>query len=381
MAFKFRCSKCGKRLTVDQSPGTEVTCPHCNQVTAVPADAEPTEVPGTVAAVAPDAAATAPPSLPPSEAQQKEEEEQEEEEGGVSNAMGWVALYLPSWGTSLVLHIAIFVLMTFMAWAPVESETPFEYKSEVFAPKQPNLKRPVKKDEKKKSSGRGKFKPGGVPTILHTFTENPFPDVANNNLAQLEVLGVGGGGGQIGGFEGLGNGRGFFGLGTDEPTGPNKIVYIVDRSGSMTDSIDYVKMELKRSIGELSDDKEFHVIFYSSGPPVENGPRRLVKATERNKAQAFQFIDDVVAQGETDPSEALKSAFKCQPELVYLLTDGEFDRSIIPLCKSLNGGGKVTIHTIGFLYKSGEAVLKQIADENNGDYKFVSDKDLEQLRK
>jgi len=158
-----------------------------------------------------------------------------------------------------------------------------------------------------------------------------------------------------------------------------KIVYIVDRSGSMTDSIDYVKYELKRSISELMEEKEFHVIFYSSGPLVEMSTRRLVHATERNKQLAFEFINGVASQGETDPSKALERAFACQPELIYLLTDGEFDKVIVGLVKRLNGGGKVTVHTIGFLYRTGEAVLEQIAKENNGQYKFVSEADLATL--
>jgi secreted protein with Ig-like and vWFA domain len=107
--------------------------------------------------------------------------------------------------------------------------------------------------------------------------------------------------------------------------------------------------------------------------------RRLVNATERNRQMAFEFIDSVIPQGETDPSKALERAFACGPELIYLLTDGEFDRQIIDLCKRLNTGNKVTVHTIGFLYKTGEAVLKQIADENGGNYKFVSEADLATL--
>jgi biopolymer transport protein ExbD len=246
------------------------------------------------------------------------------------------------------------------------------------APPAPTVTEPAPSDPApspapKKSTGRGKYKPGAS-SIVRPFTENPFPDVADGNLGQLEVLGVGGGG-----FEGLGTGgKGFFGL-SSTGGATSKIVYIVDRSGSMTDSIDFVKMELKRSIAELAEDKSFHVIFYSSGPPVENTPKKLVAATERNKAQANEFIDAVVAQGETDPSEAIRRAFAVQPDLIYLLTDGEFDRSIITLCKDLNKDKKVTIHTIGFLYRTGETVLKQIADNGGGNYKFVSDKDLEQL--
>ena len=106
--------------------------------------------------------------------------------------------------------------------------------------------------------------------------------------------------------------RGFFGVGGGKE-GAGKIVYVVDRSGSMVDSIEFVRAELKRSIGTLTDEQEFHVIFYSSGPPVEMPTGRLVKATERNKQLAGQFIDGIVPQGETDPSKALERAFACQP--------------------------------------------------------------------
>jgi len=147
----------------------------------------------------------------------------------------------------------------------------------------------------------------------------------------------------------------------------------------MTDSINYVKKELKLSISQLDEDSQFHVIFYSSGPPVEMPTRRLVNATERNKQLAFEFVNGVIAQGETDPSKALERAYSSKPEVIYLLTDGEFDRQIIDLVKRLNTGKKVVVHTIGFLYKTGEEILKKIASDNGGTYKFVSEADLAAL--
>jgi len=161
--------------------------------------------------------------------------------------------------------------------------------------------------------------------------------------------------------------------------GTKKVVYVSDRSGSMTDSIDYVKFELKRSIGELDEGDEFHGLFFSSGAPVEMPTRRLVNATRRNKALAGEFIDRIVPEGETDPSKTIERAFAMRPDVIYLLTDGEFDRSIVDLTKRLNAGGKVTVHTIGFLYRGGEEVLKQIAEQNNGHYVFVSEVDLEAM--
>jgi len=376
MALRFRCSKCGKRLTVNESAGTEVVCPHCNQGTVVPADAE--MVGGPTSALSAPAAQPAPDQK--AEKGKEGEEEEAEEQTSMDTVMGWLALYLPSWGTSVVLHAAVLILAAFFAWQSYAVQPPFEYKSAVVAQSQKKTvtrPRPQHKMQDDEAS-RGKMVPR--PSSLVRHMENPFPDVASNKMNVLEVIGVGGGGKEFGGFEGLGTGSGrgsgFFGAGGDEA---RKIVYVVDRSGSMTDSIDYVKFELKRSIGELGEEKEFHVIFYSSGPPVEMPTRRLVNATDRNKQLAFEFIDGIIPQGETDPSKALERAFEVKPELIYLLTDGEFDKAIVGLVKQRNTGSQVTVHTIGFLYRMGEQVLKQIAEENGGNYKFVSEKDLATL--
>ena len=136
---------------------------------------------------------------------------------------------------------------------------------------------------------------------------------------------------------------------------------------------------MKRSLGELTDEYEFHVIFYSQGPPVEMPTRRLVNATERNKELAYEFIDSIIPYSETDPSKALERAFACRPEVIYLLTDGEFDRGIIDLVRRLNVGKKTVVHTICFMYRSGEPVLQQIANENGGSYRFVAEADLANL--
>jgi hypothetical protein len=177
-----------------------------------------------------------------------------------------------------------------------------------------------------------------------------------------------------------------------------RIIYVVDRSGSMTDSIDYVKFELKRSIARLTEAETFHVVFYSSGPPLEMPTtRRTVARTDDNgathvrtesmlpkamaaaKAKAYAFIDGVIPQGETDPSKALERAFQLKPGVVFILTDGEFDRAVADLLKRLNPGAKVPVHTLGFLYRTGETLLKRIAADSGGQYRFVSEADLATL--
>jgi len=301
---------------------------------------------------------------------------------GTETVLDWLTLYMPSWGTSVVLHAAVLVLAAFVAGVPiVEGHDSLYTGAFLTVPKRDAVKR----DAGQLAEREGEKTPWGLNEpnpyrFMRTPDLHPFDGIGVLQVASsIPVIGIGGG--PIGGGpESFGTSRG--GLGEIFPTDEEarKIVFVVDRSGSMTDSIDYVKEELKGSIGKLPDDKEFHVLFYSSGPCVEMPTRRLVNATERNKQFAYEFIDGVIAQGETDPSDALRRAFAVRPEVIYLLTDGEFDRAIVGLVRGLNAGGRVRVHTIGFLYTrpgtSAEGVLKQIAAENGGNYKFVSERDL-----
>ena len=296
--------------------------------------------------------------------------------------MAWMAEYIPTWGTSIALHMAVVLLAMFVAWDPVPPQPPFNPVPGIV----PETTRPPRDVEKRQESNlaslrsrsNNKMKPREG-TFVFLPVESEIPGIADFDKRQT-IAEIGIGGGPIGGsLEDIGGGSILFpplrGIGTQ---GAAKVVYLVDRSGSMTDSLDIVKMELKRSIGELDDAAEFHVIFYSTGPGVEMPTRRLVHATERNKEMAFEFIDQVVAGNGTDPSQAIDRAFAVKPDLIYLLTDGEFDRAIVDLVKRRNADGKVRVYTIGFLYHHDE-VLRDIARQNGGEYKFISEAALAEL--
>jgi hypothetical protein len=300
-------------------------------------------------------------------------------ETAVDRVMAWLGLYLPSYGTSAALHAAAILLAAFLVSpaGPVEPPPPQITGGAVPTQKPTPVERRPKTGPETQYRGPLKPKPS---SLARRTTLYPIQDVAANNRKTLAVLGIQGGGVDIGDLGGLGPDR-IFGDPSSrcpsESERARKIVFLVDRSGSMGDAIEIVKMELKTTIEELGEDSEFHVIFYSSGQPVEMPTRRLVTATERNKQLAFEFIDGIIAQGETDPSKAIERAFAVGPDLIYLLTDGEFDRAVVGMVHRLNAGGKVTVHTIGFLYRGpGEAILKDIAAQNGGQFKFVSEEDL-----
>ena len=195
----------------------------------------------------------------------------------------------------------------------------------------------------------------------------------------VPIIGVHGGGGDFAEY-GLtvdyGAGTEFFGL-RGSVGGARKIVYVVDRSGSMIDSFIYVQAELKRSISALRRSQKFHVIFFNSGEPLENPSKRLVSAIDAHKEQFFEFLDRVVARGGTKPERAIRRALAIEPDLIYLLSDGvDFQPSLLGKLDEWNKRRRVRIYTVAYLDQTGSALLERIAREHDGEFKFVSEDEL-----
>lgn len=203
-------------------------------------------------------------------------------------------------------------------------------------------------------------------------------DLAQAPDPELTVVGIGSGRADPSAFRLDGAGTGgaqFFKVGPS--SGARRVVFVVDRSGSMTDTFEFVRSELKRSIGAFRRTQKFHVIFFSSGRPVENPPGRLVSAIASQKEALFKFIDErVYPGGSTDPGPAMMRAFECDPDIIYFLTDGEFDRSLLAKLNNANRDRRVRIFTIAYFNQQGAELLREIAREHRGEFRFVSEADL-----
>ena len=107
---------------------------------------------------------------------------------------------------------------------------------------------------------------------------------------------------------------------------------------------------------------------------------RSVYATDENKAALRRWVMGISMQPGKWPEEALEFAFTLRPDCIYLLTDGEMSQRVVPLIQRENivetllDGPKPRsiIHTVGFLSRAGEAQLKQIANSNGGQYRYVA---------
>ncbi|MGB2984611.1 MAG: hypothetical protein WBE26_01900 [Phycisphaerae bacterium] len=207
----------------------------------------------------------------------------------------------------------------------------------------------------------------------------PLSELTSPKKPDLTIIGIGTGGGDFSRY-GLavspGPGPEFFGLG-GSARGARRIIYVVDRSGSMIDTFIYVQEELKRSISALRRSQKFHVIFFNAGPPLENPPKRLVSAIDAHKERFFEFLDDTIARGGTKPEGAMRRALAMEPDLVYLLSDGiDFHPSLLHKLDEWNRDRRVRIYTIAYLDPTGSKLLEQIAREHNGEFRFVSEDDL-----
>ncbi len=281
-----------------------------------------------------------------------------------------------SWLVSIVVHIAGLLVMFALVFPltrdtkpdlPVtQAEILDNVKWSTFVPSNaPNpLKQPTQPDPLQKTY------------VPNEFT--PLSELASNKKPDLSIIGIGAGGGDAAKYglsAGGQQGPQFFGLGGSEH-GARKIVYVVDRSGSMIDTFIHVGVELRRSISALRRSQKFHVIFFNSGEPLENPPRKLVSAIGAQKKQFFSFLKDVFPEGSTHPERAMRRALSLEPDLIYFLTDGEFDAGLIPKLDQWNSGRRVKIFTIAYFDPAGARLLNHIAQEHGGEFKFVSENDL-----
>jgi hypothetical protein len=166
----------------------------------------------------------------------------------------------------------------------------------------------------------------------------------------------------------------FFGIG-----GYGKsFVYVVDCSDSMNEAGKFERAvyELLQSIEQLSSDQRYFVIFYndSAYPMHADQP---VPAIEDEFARTRQWIDMVRPHGGTEPLPALLFALSLRPDAIYFLSDGQFDRSAIGQLRVRNRPNnrlkarQIPIHTIAFVDRATEGLMRTIARNSGGNFRFV----------
>ena len=376
MAVDFRCDRCGKLLSVEGDAGSTVRCPHCGRKVAVPS---------TLASL-PRRDVPAGGGLSAAEVEVPQELSEEETSTAQSEEMMAAVARVIPWVISVFLHVGLLLFFALLTMFVIRSGIPEHVVvPEAFLGEDPGgVMTPAEQDLQPEVE-----RPAISPERHHSRRESAIPADTGQADRKIELIGVGSGGAgggalarfglEIGGSS-AGPRSSFFGSGGNA----HHIVYVVDRSGSMLDTFDYVRREILKSVSRLRPPQDFHIILFAEGQPLENPPKRLVVANHQNKLQLAEFLIGVIAERRSDPIPALKRAFgvlrkanRLPGKLIYLLTDGQFTQppgDVLRAIRAANHRDEVLINTYLYWYEDRQAIelMRQIAEQNGGRYRYIS---------
>ncbi len=166
-----------------------------------------------------------------------------------------------------------------------------------------------------------------------------------------------------------------------------KFLYLFDRSASMEGApLSAAKRQLVQSMQSLGNGQQFHIIFFNTKTQSfsgDDGPNRNVLATDRNKQLAANFVGGITADGGTDRMVALEEALKCQPDVIFFLTDADDPLSVQELMEISQWNRR--LHAAICAIEFGDEprpmednFLMRMARESGGQYGYV---DTETLRR
>jgi len=202
------------------------------------------------------------------------------------------------------------------------------------------------------------------PAGLTSPSASSAPQPADTTPDLAKTGGAGGDAGAGGGEKRLGTNRPF------DPERGSNVVFVLDRSLSMRSQGKSMaaRRELVSTLQHLGANKSFYVVFF----PYKAMPApRPLPATPENINSMTNWIFSTGHAYGSDPSKAVEHGLQFDPDTVWLLSDGRFSTSAARAIRDANEVLKARIHTVAFYSREGEAVMRRIADENGGTFRFV----------
>ena len=152
--------------------------------------------------------------------------------------------------------------------------------------------------------------------------------------------------------------------------GPSSTVYVIDISGSMQQGNRMSRMldALTEAIDRQKPEQKIKVIAFHDVPFPDPVAKSLYSATGANKTKVKNWLRGPLDAGGTQPTDAMLMAIAMQPEVIYFLTDGEFDPYCVEAVRDANkkNSKPCVINCIGLVEDVQN--LRDIASQNKGTY-------------
>lgn len=126
---------------------------------------------------------------------------------------------------------------------------------------------------------------------------------------------------------------------------------IADNSGSMGGAkLADLKTQMLKTLDEMNANAEFYIYFFNSASePMPHATWLKPGAADADKVK--KWVKDTPARGGTNPLPSFEAALRLdpKPDVIFLMTDGQFSPNIPPRMADLNGSPpKSVVNTILF---------------------------------
>ncbi|MEX0655107.1 MAG: vWA domain-containing protein [Phycisphaeraceae bacterium] len=347
------------------------------------ADPKPSTPPDPAPGTPPD------PAAEPAQALPEAESPHDEEKASVGEEINNVFMAMLPWGIALLFHAGLILIAAFVAWTtifpPDEDEViipVMAFSEEATEDLDVEADERVDETRNERQVERQERPEESRESDLEQTIDTPTTLVGVEGAADSSPFATGHtSAGQFG--------TGMFGVRGNA----RQLVFCIDASGSLIDTLPHVIAELKESIQNLSEQQQFTVVFFQADDVIEVPPPGLRDATSTNKQRVIEWVDldayNVIPGGRSNPVNAIRRAMRYRPDLVYLLSDnitgsGRYEISQRDLLREIERANTANtkINTIQFLYPDrlaeggGRGTMELIARRSGGIYRFISAEDL-----
>ena len=302
---------------------------------------------------------------------------------------------MPPWAISLGVHLVLLVGFSFLTLATLEpddflqwSDTPaledvvefqeFEVESVVdFEPIETELP--------------SELEDPGLAALGEISADSAFTDMSDMGPLAGESIGEWGSmfGESGSGLAELGMGEGqaltsFFGTKSEA----RDVVFVIDNTGSMAHGeLETVIAEMLKTVDQLDPSQRFYVLFFSDQVyPLyfPNSRKDFVRPTLSTKRDLRQWLDtvEICTGGVWQLIQALEAAYALEPDVVYLLTDGQHWNAVrasykveaVRKLRSEANAAGIVVHTLGMGCETNQdrENLAKVAEVNGGTFREVS---------